>query len=888
MIPKYLRAAAVLLLALALVAGVLTAKEKSDKLFKEAQAAEQREDWDKALDLYLKALDQKPNDAMYMIGMRRARFQAGAKHVKQGQKLRTDGKLQEAMQEFQKALIADPSSTMATQEIKRTQQLINAEARQPTAKGEDRNLTPTERERRDSEERIESMLPPPELKPVLRSVGPLTMHNQPLKIIFETIGKLAGVNVLFDTQMTPNTRNFNVDLPQTTPEQAFDYLGVETHMFWKPISNNTIFVTEDNATKHRDFDDEVVKTVYVTNMTSIPDFQEIVSAVRALTEIRRTFSSNAQKAIIMRGTTDAVALAEKVIRDLDKPKAEVVIDVIVMQANTSRTRDLAASIVNSSGNTGLTVPFAFSPTNPVTTTTGTTGTTTTTTGTTTALTPTTTTTPTATGSTAVALNQLGHISSADFATTLPGALLNMIMTDSKTKVLNSPTVRASDGMKVQLIIGQKIPYATGSFQPGVGTVGVSPLVSTQFNFIDVGVTVDITPQVHSNSEVTLHVEINVSSVSSYVTLGGGLSQPVVSQNKNIADIRLREGEVNILSGLSSLTDSKSYGGIPGLTDIPVLGHVLFGNDHTDKEVGQLMIALVPHIIRTPDYTPVNLRSIAAGNETNIKLSYAPKVEEVQPAQPDGLTPAASSPPAIAGQPVGAAPQSIPQNVPAATASPGVPQPQAQPVITLPPGLPGTPPARPVAPPSAAGAPLASPGLPPSSPVTPPAATGTTTAPGVPPSAPGTSGAVSPPSRVGLDGGARISFGPATLQAAPGNPVTVTVQVENVDDLFSGSPIHIKFDKDQLRLNEIAPGDIFTRDGVRATSQKDIRNDTGDATLTVTRLPGTAGISGSGAMATLNFVAVGHGTTTIKVDAQLKNSKQQPIAIEPREISVRIQ
>src|SRR5580700_9561542 len=292
MIQKYLRAVTVLLLALALVASVLTAKEKSDKLFKEAQAAEAREDWDKALELYLQALDQKPNDAMYMIGMRRARFQAGAKHVKQGQKLRTDGKLQEAMAEFQKALIADPASSIATQEIKRTQQMINAEAKQPSAKGEDRNLTPADRERRDSEERIESMLPPPELKPVLRSVGPLTMHNQPLKIIFETIGKLAGVNVLFDTQMPPNTHNFNVDLPQTTPEQAFDYLGVETHTFWKPISTNTIFVTEDNATKHRDFDDEVVKTVYVTNMTSIPDFQEIVSAVRALTEIRRTFSSN--------------------------------------------------------------------------------------------------------------------------------------------------------------------------------------------------------------------------------------------------------------------------------------------------------------------------------------------------------------------------------------------------------------------------------------------------------------------------------------------------------------------------------------------------------------------------------------------------------------------
>ena len=154
-----------------------------------------------------------------------------------------------------------------------------------------------------------------------------------------------------------------------------------THTFWKPISSNTIFVTEDNATKHRDYDDEVVKTFYVTNVTSVQEFQEIATAIRTVTEIRRMFTYNAQKAMIVRGTADAVALAEKLVHDLDKPKSEVVIDVIVMQANSSRTRDLAASIVNSSGSAGLTVPFAFSPTNPVTTTTtGTTGTTTTTTG----------------------------------------------------------------------------------------------------------------------------------------------------------------------------------------------------------------------------------------------------------------------------------------------------------------------------------------------------------------------------------------------------------------------------------------------------------------------------------------------------------------------------
>ena len=120
------------------------------------------------------------------------------------------------------------------------------------------------------------------------------------------------------------------------PQQAFDYLAMLTHTFWKPISANAIFVTEDNPTKRRDYEDEVVKMFYVTNATSVQEFQEIATAIRTVADIRRVFTYNAQKAMIVRGTVDAVALAEKLVHDLDKPKSEVVIDVIVMQANSDR------------------------------------------------------------------------------------------------------------------------------------------------------------------------------------------------------------------------------------------------------------------------------------------------------------------------------------------------------------------------------------------------------------------------------------------------------------------------------------------------------------------------------------------------------------------------
>ena len=801
------------LLALLLVSMPLAAKSKADKIFDQGKAAEAKGEWDAALDLYLKALDIKPNDTEFMIAMRRARFQAGEKHIKSGQKLRADGKLDEAMSEFQKALIVDPSSAIVLQEIRRTQQMM-----QQPAQGPDRGLTPVERARRDSDKRMNSILAPPELHPVLRTLEPLKINNQPVKLLFETVGKLAGVNVLFDSQFTPN-RNFNLELTsRTSPERVFDYLAVLTHTFWKPISATAIFVTEDNPTKHRDYDDEVVKTFYVTNATSAQEFQEIATAVRTVADIRRVFTYNAQKAMIVRGSVDAVELAEKMVHDLDKPKAEVVVDMIVMQANSDRSKQLAATIVNSSGTPGLNVPFLFAPPNSVTNPTppsasgasGATG---------------------ATGSTGtvgalVSLNNLAHIGTSSFATSLPGGLLNLMLTDNKTKVLNSPTLRMSDGMKAELKIGQRIPYATGSFQPGVGTVGVSPLVSTQFNYVDTGVNVIIQPQVHSDTEVTLHVEVDVSSVSQYVNLGG-LSQPVIGQNKNTADIRLREGEVTILGGLSQLTDSKTVNGIPGLVDIPVLGNVIFGGTNTDKSKSELLIALIPHIVRTPGYTEENLRGIYVGNDANVKLLRAPEPESVPP------------PPAEAPKPDATKPQ-IPQ-----------------PAVSI--------------------APQATPSIAPS-----------VSAPNIVPAAPA-SPAPPPPGAPGGEGQARIRFNPPSIQTSSGATVQVTIHVDNVRDLFSAAPLKIKYDPAQLRLNDMGPGEILTRDGTRVSSVKDIRNDNGEATLTVARVPGSAGVSGSGALVVLNFVAVGKGSSTVSVvDSTLKNSQGQPVTVALGEAQVKVQ
>jgi general secretion pathway protein D len=304
-----------------------------------------------------------------------------------------------------------------------------------------------------------------------------------------------------------------------------------------------------------------------------------------------------------------------------------------MEANRAKTRDLSATLA-SGGAAGLSAPITFSPRNPVLLG-GSSNGTTDTTGTT---------TPTTTGTTnqLISLARIAKISTNDFSITLPGALLEAVMSDRNTTVLQSPQVRAANGQKASLRIGDKVPVASGGIQPFGGTVGGFSSLYSQFQFIDVGVNVDITPTVHGTNEVTLKVELEISTVRDHVDLGG-ISQPVIGQRKVTHEIRIREGEVSLLGGLMQTQESKALSGIPGLMKIPILKR-LFSSESIDKSEGELLIALVPHIVRTPGITDLNLRTVATGPETAIRVSYAPR-EEVPPA------PAPAPPPTPEAKPV---------------------------------------------------------------------------------------------------------------------------------------------------------------------------------------------------------------------------------------------
>jgi general secretion pathway protein D len=603
--------------------GVLAAgcpKGKPD--YQSGRKAESLKDYDAAYDFYQKALQAQPDNAEYQIKFNQARFAAGTYHVKQGLKLRDRGDLQGAVAEFQHAVAVDPSSPIAEQELRKTVDMIAEKNRASDAAAEpppDTNTPPL-------------AASPPELKPL--SNAPINLHmTNDAKVVFDTIGKLAGVTIIYDPDFP--ARRIPCQLDNVTLEQALDLMALESKAVWKPVTENIIFVFPDQPQKRRDYEEQVVKTFYLSNTVLAQDITEIVTGLRQLLDLKRIQALNSQNAIIVRDTPDKLAIAEKMIHDIDKAKPEVVIQVQVLEARLDKVRNLG--VLPGQTASVQVVPPGTTTLNNNNTNNNTNNNNNNTTN-------------------ILTLQNLRHLNGSDYSVTLPSFTANALLTDSTTKIIQDPEIRSVDGQPAKLRIGDRVPIATGSFQAGVGvgsTAGtgfVNPLVNTQFQYQEVGVNVDITPRVHPNHEVSLKVSIEVSSVTGQQNIGG-IQQPIISQRKIDHDIRLKEGEANILGGLITKTDTKSLNGWPGLAKVPLLRY-FFSEDTKNYEDDEILIILTPHIVRLPEWSRANLRPLYSGSETNVQVrreaeirapNNVPHQEGQLPATGPGAAPANAAP-----------------------------------------------------------------------------------------------------------------------------------------------------------------------------------------------------------------------------------------------------
>jgi len=603
---RLMRPAALLLLVA--LAAIPALGDKAKDAYAKGQDAEARQNYEAAYEFFKQAHDLKPKDLRYRSSFERTRFEAAAALVHRGQKLRDDGKLDEAVAQFQKALDIDPSLFIAKQELNATLKLINDQKNPPPqAAGPPPAL----------ERRVQEAGGPVELAPI--SNIPITVKlTDKSDIVYRTIGQLAGINVLMDPEYQP--KPIKVELTGVTLEEALEITALQSKTFWRPVTPNTIFVAADTPAKRKELEQSVLKTFYLTNLSQPTELQDVVNAIRAVLDVQRVQQLLSQNALVVRGTPDQIALAEKLVDDLDKARPEVIIDIAVMTVSKDRSRTLGLSPP-----TSATVALQENISTSTTTTT-----------------TTTTTTPSSSGTNGINLNSLANLNATNFEVTIPSANLSAVMSDSDTKVIQSPQIRALDNQKASLKIGERLPVATGSFQPGIGGVGINPLVNTQFQYIDVGVNIDVTPHVHADREVTLKITMETSSEIGQASIGG-ITQPIIGQKKvDLGEIRLRDGESSLIGGILDDSQTKSLSGIPGLAQIPILKY-LFGQTQTDHEEDETVFAITPHIIRGTDVKEINQRAIDIGTANTIELRHVSKAQAapVSTAAQGQATPAAA-------------------------------------------------------------------------------------------------------------------------------------------------------------------------------------------------------------------------------------------------------
>jgi len=599
--------------ALVIAAGVCWGCGGGSTAFHDARKAEEKKDWDSAVVGFDKALQAEPENAHYLIHDKIAHQQASAMHLKKGEALLKQGRMDEAAGEFQKAVGIDPTNQAAAQELDKvlTQQAAAKEARE-------KQLQEALKTREES-----TFTTGIQLKALPQDVMHTFKVSTDSRKAYETVAKLAGLNVAFTADFQP--RPVALDLSDVKVGDVLHILSLQTKTFYKAVTPNTILVIQDTPGNRRDFEDEVLKTVYLSNNLAQADRTAILTALKQILQLQKVVDNTDSNAIIIRDSPEKVAAAEKLIHDLDQGKAEIEVEVQVIEADSDRLRDLGitpASVSSSGtitpgieGGIGFTGAAVSSSSSSTTT--------------------------TATSAAGITnISHPGHILNKYYTAVLPSAEASAVLSDTRTHILQNPQVRVTDGQTAKVTIGSRIPYATGSFLPSFGgvttgtsgtsgTSGYGLLSSTQFQFEDVGVKMELTPHLLSDGEVSLKASIEISSEGAPQNLGG-LNEPTFNQRKIEHIVQLKEGEVSVLGGLIESTTTHENSGVPGLGQIPVLGS-LFSTKHTEVAETEVLVMLTPRVLRLPTRSSTAGQGIAvtgAGPGAQVPgFQPAPPVEQ---------------------------------------------------------------------------------------------------------------------------------------------------------------------------------------------------------------------------------------------------------------------
>ncbi|HET7510099.1 MAG TPA: secretin N-terminal domain-containing protein, partial [Solirubrobacterales bacterium] len=517
-----------LLALLAVIAGAALAGCATHLAYRQAEIAAQRENWDDAVLHYMKALNDDPENLTYRAALMRAKIKASQSHFAKGQEFEKAGVTERALVEYQQAVQLDPTNQYAKAQLERIHQAYLAQ-RENRASGSIDQIKKHAQETRPQ---------PPVLNP--RSNQPISLEfPEPVSIfqIYRALGKAFGINILFDPNL--KDQEIAIDLKDVTAQTALETLMRAVSHFYKVLDDHTILIAADTPQNRRTYEDQIIQTFFLSNS----EVKEMMTILRSLVDAKKLATNDQLNAIIVRDSADKVKVAEKIIQTNDKAKAEVVIDVELLQINSGRLRDLGVSLSQYSVTQTLDKGTATNP---------------------------------------LRVSDLQFLNQGDWMLTIPNFVYNFIKTNTDAQLLAKPQLRITEGEKSNLTIGDRVPIPLTTFntQNVGGAGGIVPI--TSFQYQDVGIKIELEPRVHHNNEVTRHVKVEVSNINGYADAGNGQRQPIIGTRIFDSVIRLQDGETNFLAGLIRSDETSTDTGIPGLSEIPLVGR-LFSDKHNEHQ-----------------------------------------------------------------------------------------------------------------------------------------------------------------------------------------------------------------------------------------------------------------------------------------------------------------
>lgn len=831
--------------AVAVVAAVLAAGCATGRAFARGVAAGRAGDWEAAVGFYRQALQDDPDRPDYKIALERAMLAAANMYAERGRQLEEAGQLDEALRAYRKAQEFEPSNRQLGAKAGQLDRTIRdrIEAAQPK---------PDIDQLRQQARRVttEPILSPSNPEPLI-----VNFVNTSIRDILVFVGNYSGINVTFDRDF--QDRTITLKLEGVSLEQALQQIMIANQLFYRVLNERTIIVSADNNQKRLQYEPQVIRTFFISHADATELSQLLVSMVRVAgmaiqPQIQPNKTSNT---ITIRATAPAVEVVEKIIEANDKPRAEVMVDVQILEVSRERAKSYGLDLGSYSA------ALQFSPEAAP-----------------------------ATDSKPFNLNTISQgVSTADFYLSVPRAVVRFLESDSQTKVLAKPNLRGVEGQKLSLNLGEDVPVPSTTFTPLAGSgPGTSPL--TSYGYRTIGIIVDMTPRVTYDGDIILEITVENSSRGQDTNIAGQ-NLPSFFSRKVQTKLRLRDGESNLLAGLLREDERKSLTGFPGVMRLPIVRQLFSNNDANIRQTDIVML-LTPRIIRTHDLRAEDLSPIYIGTQSNIALSGPPAtLGGTEPAAPDAAVPATSPNPGV-GVVIPPAAGNVPPLQPVVP-GPGTTQPAAAPV------LPTGSTQRPVVPPDSspipgltpapATAPAAAPA--PAPPATPPAgaAEPTAAAPAQAAAAPA-AGTATPPATAPAQPAAapaRITLSlPSEMRIGSG-PYTIPISVAGATRL-STITLSITYNPALIRVRNVQEGTFMRQGAMSPAFSSQIDDRSGRIDIVITRPGDKTGASTAGLLAALLVepLTAGTGSLGLSGSASVPGGAAAALQFMPAGITVR--